>query len=94
MRKNAICSVVLAMALGSSLTACEDTKARQENEQLKAKVAEVEKENTDLQGRVDALTKDNAALAADNEKLKAKTVSVKKSVKGKKHKRTAKRATS
>ena len=87
MRKNTILSVVLAMVLGLPLIACEDTKARQENEQLKAKVSEVEKENTDLQGRVDALTKDNAALAADNEKLKAKNASAKKSAKGKKHKK-------
>ena len=43
MRKNTIASLVLALALGLPLIACQDTKARQENEQLKTKVSELEK---------------------------------------------------
>jgi len=38
------------------LIGCEDTKARQENEQLKAHVAELVKENGNLGNRVDELS--------------------------------------
>jgi regulator of replication initiation timing len=92
MRKNTIASLALALALGLPLIACQDTKARQENEQLKAHVAELEKGNADLENRVDGLTKDNAALAAENERLKTKSAPTKKTPKGKHHRRTAKRA--
>ena len=96
MRKNGIASVVLAAALGLPLIACQDTKARQENEQLKARVSELEKENTDLGGKVDGLAKENSALASENEKLKASQKAPKKTAKGKKHKhkRTSNSATS
>jgi regulator of replication initiation timing len=94
MRRNTIASVVLALGLGLSMVACEDTKARQDNEQLKAKVAELQKENTDLQSHVDGLTKDNATLAAENEKLKERLAPKKKAAKGKKHKRAARSASS
>jgi regulator of replication initiation timing len=94
MRRNMIASVVLALALGLAMIGCEDTRARQENEQLKARVAELEKANGDLQKNVDGLTKDNAALAQENQQLKAKIAQARKSSKGKHHKRTAKRATS
>jgi hypothetical protein len=64
-----------------SLIGCEDTKARQENEQLRAHVAELVKESGDLGNRVDALTQENAALKQENEQLKrkAKTKKTKKS---------------
>jgi regulator of replication initiation timing len=86
--------VVLGLALGLAMIGCEDTKARQENEQLKARVAELEKQNGDLQKNVDGLTKDNAALAQENQQLKAKIAQASKSSKGKHHKRTTKPATS
>lgn len=35
----------VAVALSLSLTACKDTKTLQENDELKAKVAELQKEN-------------------------------------------------
>jgi hypothetical protein len=91
MRKNRIASLALAVALGLPLIACQDTKARQENEQLKARVAELEKDNTDLSGKVDGLAKENSALASENEKLKAAQKPSKKAAKGKhrKHKPAA-----
>ena len=55
-----------------ALIGCEDTKARQENEPLKAHVAELVKESGDLGNRVDALTQENAALRQENEQLKKK----------------------
>jgi regulator of replication initiation timing len=81
MGKNTMVSVLVSLALVLSLTGCEDTRARQENEQLKARVAELVKESGDLGNRVDALTQENAALKQENEQLKkkAKTKKTKKS---------------
>jgi regulator of replication initiation timing len=86
MRKNTMVGLLLALTLVIPLVGCEDTKARQENEQLKAQVAGLVKESTDLSNRVDKLTKENAALKQENEQLKrkAKTTKTKKS----KHHRT------
>ena len=72
MRKNTMASLLLVVALGLPLIACEDTKARQENGQLKVRVAELVKDNGDLGNRVDELTQENAALKQENEQLKAK----------------------
>ncbi len=94
MRKNTAGTLILALALGLPLAACQDTKTLKENEQLKTHVAELEKSNTDLESRIDGLTKENAALAADNEKLKQKAAPKKKPAKAKHHKAKSKRATS
>jgi outer membrane murein-binding lipoprotein Lpp len=71
-RKNTVAGLLLAVALALSLTACQDTKARQENEQLKAQVQQLQKENGELGNRVDGLTKETAALREENERLKAR----------------------
>jgi cell division protein FtsB len=73
MRKNTVVSLLLGVALVLSLIGCEDTKARQENEQLKVHVAELVKENGTLGNRVDELTQENATLKQENEQLKRKT---------------------
>ncbi len=91
MRKNTMAGVLLAVALGLPLIGCEDTKARQENEQLKAHVAELVKNNGDLGNRVDALTQENTALKQENERLKAKKTQTRSS-KNKHHRHTSKRA--
>jgi len=91
MRKNTMASLLLVVALDLPLIACEDTKARQENEQLKAHVAELVKENGDLGNRVDELTQENTALKQENEGLKAKR-SHTKSTKTKHHRHPAKHA--
>jgi len=88
MRKNTMVGLLLAVVLGLSLVGCEDTKARQENEQLKARVAELVKESGDLGNQVDALTQENAALKQENEQLKKKPKS-KKATKNKHHQRTS-----
>jgi regulator of replication initiation timing len=88
MRKNTMVGLLFAVALGLSLIGCEDTKARQENEQLKARVAELVKESGDLGNQVDALTQENAALKKENEQLKKKPKS-KKTKKSKHHQRTS-----
>jgi len=78
------------------MAACQDTKTLKENEQLKTHVAELEKSNADLENRIDGLTKENAALAADNEKLKQAVPKKKssKSTKARHHKAKSRRATS
>lgn len=79
MRKNALAMFVVTMALGFSLTACRDTRAREENQQLKTQITALQKENSDLRSQVDQLTaardglmKNNDELRAENESLKAK----------------------
>ena len=86
MRKSTVVSLLFVLALVLPMLGCEDTKARQENEQLKAHVAELVKESGDLQNRVDELTQENATLKQENEQLKqrGKTKKTKKS----KHHRT------
>ena len=81
MRKNTVVSLLFTLALVLSMMGCEDTKARQENDQLKAHVAGLVKESGDLQNRVDELTQENAALKQENDQLKrrAKTKKAKKS---------------
>ena len=44
MRKNIMVALLLAAVTSVTLMGCEDTKARQENEQLKTHVAELVKE--------------------------------------------------
>ena len=83
LRKNTIAALVLAVSMSLSLTACQDTNARQENEQLKARLSQLEKDNGDLQNHVDALTQENAELKQENETLKAKKVKAKRKAKHK-----------
>jgi cell division protein FtsB len=83
MRKNTIVGLALAVVLSLSLAACQDTKARQENEQLKSHLSELEKDNGDLQNRMDALTQENADLKRENERLKAKKAKTKKTARHK-----------
>ena len=96
MRKNTAGGLILALALGLPMAACQDTKTLKENEQLKTHVTELEKSNADLENRIDGLTKENAALAADNEKLKQALPKKKssKSSKARHHKAKSRRATS
>ena len=84
MRKNTVLSLLFALALVLSMMGCEDTKARQENEQLKTHVAELVKEIGNLQSSVDELTHESAALKQENDQLK-RTAKTKKTKKSKHH---------
>ena len=86
-RKNAWASLAAAVALSLSLSACKDTKTLQENEQLKAQVAELQKENGQMGNNLETVTAARDALAKENEALRAEA-------KPRKTKRSAKTASS
>jgi hypothetical protein len=91
-RKNTLAAFVVTVVLGLSLTACKDTKTLQENEQLKAQVADLLKQNgqtgNDLETVTadrDALRKENLALEAQLHARKPKSKHAKKKAAKKKH---------
>lgn len=57
--------------LGLCLTSCKDTKTLQENQQLKAQVAELQKENGQLGNDVETLTAARDELTKENGVLQA-----------------------
>ncbi len=77
MRKNTWARLALAVVLSLHLTACKDTKTLQENEQLKAQVAELQKENGQLGNDLQTLTAARDALTKENEALKAEVKALK-----------------
>jgi len=70
-RKNTWATLLVAVALSLPLTACKDTKTLQENEQLKAHVAELQKENGEMGNNLETITAARDALVKENEALKA-----------------------
>ncbi len=70
-RKNTWATLAVAVVLSLPLTACKDTKTLQENEQLKAHVAELQKENGELGNSLETMTAARDALTKENEALKA-----------------------
>jgi FtsZ-binding cell division protein ZapB len=75
MRKNTLAGVATAIVLSLSLAGCKDTKTLQENEQLKAQVAELQKENGQLGSNLETVTAARDALTKENEALKARKTS-------------------
>jgi uncharacterized lipoprotein YehR (DUF1307 family) len=69
-RKSTLASLVVAVVLSLSLSACKDTKTLQENEQLKAQVAELQKENGQLGNNLETVTAARDALTKENQTLK------------------------
>ena len=91
--QNAWPKFAVAVMLSLSLTACKDTKTLQENEQLKAQVAELQKENGQVGNDLETMTAARDALTKENEKLKAeiknlKTKSSGKRASNRKHRRS------
>jgi cell division protein FtsB len=70
-RKSTLASLIVAVALCLSLTACKDTKTLQENEQLKAQVADLQKQNGEMGNNLETVTAARDALTRENETLKA-----------------------
>jgi cell division protein FtsB len=84
-RKSTLAGFVVAVVLSLSLTACKDTKTLQENEQLKAQVADLQKQNGEMGNNLETVTAARDALAKENEALTAEI----KALKSKKPKKKA-----
>jgi esterase/lipase superfamily enzyme len=63
------------IVLAVSMTACKDTKTLQENEQLKAKIADLQRENGQLGNNLETVTADRDALSKELTTLKAQAQS-------------------
>jgi cell division protein FtsB len=70
-RKSTLASLVVAVVLSLSLTACKDTKTLQDNERLKAQVADLQKQNGEMGNNLETVTAARDALVQENEALKA-----------------------
>jgi len=70
-RKSTWTGLAVTILLGLPLAACKDTKTLEENEQLKAQVAELQKENGQLGNDLETVTAARDTLAKENETLKA-----------------------
>jgi FtsZ-binding cell division protein ZapB len=82
--------LAVALALTLPLTACKDTATLQENEHLKAQVAELQKENGQMGNDLETVTAARDALTKENASLKAQLKAGKTKHSGKKastHKR-------
>ena len=82
--KNTWVRLAVALALSLPLAACKDTKTLQENEQLKAHLAEAQKENGQLRNDLDAMTAARDELTKQNEALQAEIKTLKTKHSGKK----------
>ena len=83
-RKNTWAILAAAAVFSISLTACKDTKTLQENEQLKAQVVQLQKENGQVGNDLETMTAARDALTKENEKLKAEVKALKAKHSGKK----------
>jgi outer membrane murein-binding lipoprotein Lpp len=86
-RKNTWARLAVAVVLSLPLTGCKDTKTQQENEQLKAQVAELQKENGQMGSNLETMTAARDALTKENEALQAE-------IKARKTKRSGTKAAS
>jgi peptidoglycan hydrolase CwlO-like protein len=76
-RKSTLASFVVAVVLSLSLAACKDTKTLQENEQLKAQVADLQKQNGEMGNNLETVTASRDALAKENDSLQAEIAGLK-----------------
>jgi peptidoglycan hydrolase CwlO-like protein len=83
-RNNVGAMLAVAAMLSLPLAGCKDTKTLQENEQLKAKVAELQKENGQVGNDLETMTAARDALMQENGKLKAEIKTLKTKPSGKK----------
>jgi cell division protein FtsB len=76
-RRGYLATAITALALSLSLTACKDTKTLQENEQLKAQVADLQKQNGEMGNNLETVTAARDALAKENDSLRAEIKALK-----------------
>jgi peptidoglycan hydrolase CwlO-like protein len=91
-RKKTWVKFAMAMALSLPLIACKDAKTLQENEQLKAQVAELQKENGQLGNDLETMKGTRDALTKENDKLKAEIKALKSKGSGRKAARRRRRS--
>jgi peptidoglycan hydrolase CwlO-like protein len=92
-RRNTWAIIAVGVALSLPLAACKDAKTQQENQQLKAQVAQLQKENGQAVNDLESMTADRDALKKENEQLQSeikalKAKSPKKKSTSRKHHRT------
>jgi cell division septum initiation protein DivIVA len=68
-RKSILASLVVAVVVSLSLFGCKDTKTLQENEQLKAQVADLQKQAGEMGNNLETVTAARDALMKENEAL-------------------------
>ena len=83
-RKNTWAMLAAVVLLALPLAACKDSKTLQENEQLKAQIAELQKENGQVGNDLETMTAARDALAKENERLKSEIRAWKSKHSGKK----------
>jgi outer membrane murein-binding lipoprotein Lpp len=71
MRNHGVQAFLAVVALSLSFAGCKDTKTLQKNDQLKAQVAELQKENGQLGNNIETVTAARDALAKENSALQA-----------------------
>jgi hypothetical protein len=71
-RRSSWLTLAAAVALSLPLAACKDTKTLAENEQLKAQVADLQRQNGQLGNNLETVTAERDGLAKENAVLKAK----------------------
>lgn len=76
-RKSVLASLVVASALSLCMTACKDTKTLQANEQLKAQVADLQKQVGEMGNNLETVTAARDALMKENDSLQAQIKALK-----------------
>ena len=77
-RKNGTLTLAAAVVMVLSLAACKDTKTLQENEQLKAQVADLQRQNGQLGNNLETVTAARDASMKENSTLMAEMKAGKK----------------
>jgi peptidoglycan hydrolase CwlO-like protein len=90
-RKTALASLVVAVVLCLFSAGCKDTKTLQENEQLKAQVADLQKQVGELGNNIETVTADRDNLKKENDALNAEMMKSRRAKKSKKRASSRKR---
>ena len=76
-RRNTWAIIAVGVALSLPLAACKDAKTEQENQQLKAQVAQLQKENGQAVNDLESMTADRDELKKVNDQLTAELKALK-----------------